>query len=195
MLLYKFVMSREARKWCGSSGVSLMFRSRSWVFLILKALGSGARRWILSVNSFDSLYAGAFLQFTTCGSGWSGLCILIKPLMERAEGFMFVYLQRVSLGIRVLFSLIVCLTRASNVLVGSAVVVQNLLLSMKSCTLVSYCGVGSMTMEFPLSARVTVALFSFSLVWIDLIPFASECVWWVGFCIISVSMRSANNFL
>ena len=34
MLLYKFVMSREEREWCGSSGVSLMFRSRSCVFLI-----------------------------------------------------------------------------------------------------------------------------------------------------------------
>ena len=165
------------------------------MFLILKALGIGARRWIFSVYSFGSLYAGAFLQFTTGRMGWSGLCILIKPLMEGVEGFMFVYLQRVSLGIRVLLSLIVCQTWAWNVLVGSAVAVRNFLLSMKFCILVSYCGVGSMTMEFPLSARVTVALFSFSLVWIDLITFASGCVWWVGFCIISVSMRSATNFL
>ena len=107
MLLYKFVMSREAREWCGSSGVSLMFCSRSCVFLILKALGSGARRWVFSVKSFDSLYAGAFLQFTTGRIGWSGLCILIRPLKEGAEGFVFVYLHRVSLGIRVLLSLTV----------------------------------------------------------------------------------------
>ena len=195
MLLYGFMMSREAREWCGSRGVSLMLRNRSCVFFILKALGSGAGRRIFSVNTFDSLYARAFLQFTTGRIGWSGLCILIRPLMEGAEVFMFVYLHRVSFGIRVLLSLIVCLTWAWNVLVGSAVAVQNLLLSMKFCILVSYWGVGSMTMEFPLSAHVTVALFSFSLVWIDPITFVSGCVWWVGFCIISVLMRSATNFL
>ena len=50
-------------------------------------------------------------------------------------------------------------------------------------------------MEFPLSTRVIIALFSFSLVWIDLITFVSGCVWWVGFCTISVLMRSATNFL
>ena len=37
---------------------------------MLKALGSGAMRWIFSVNSLDSLYAGAFLQFTTGRIGW-----------------------------------------------------------------------------------------------------------------------------
>ena len=36
-----------------------------------------------------------------------------------------------------------------------------------------------MTMEFPLSARVIMALFSFSLVWMDLITFVSgmSCGW------------------
>ena len=32
---------------------------------MLKALGNGVMRWIFSMNSFDSLYAEAFLQFTT----------------------------------------------------------------------------------------------------------------------------------
>ena len=162
---------------------------------MLNALGSGAMRWIFSVNNFDSLYARAFLQFTTGRISWCGLCILISPLIEGAEGFMFVYFHLVSFGIRVLLSLIVCLIWVWNVLVGSAVAVRKLLLSMKFCILVSYWRVGSMTMEFPLSAHVIIALFSFSLVWIDPITFVSGCVWWVGFSSISVLMWSATNFL
>ena len=173
----------------------LMLRNRLCVFFMLKAFGSGARRWTCSVNNFDILYDEAYLQFTTGLIGWSGLCTLIRPLMDGAEVFIFVYLHRVPFGIRVLLSLIVCLTWAWKVLVGSAVAVRNLLLSMKLFILVSYWGVGSMTMEFTLSARVTVELFSFCLVWIDLITFVSEFVWWVGFCIISVLMSSATNFL
>ena len=41
MLECRFVMSDEAREWCGSSGVSLRFCIRSCVFFMLKALGSG----------------------------------------------------------------------------------------------------------------------------------------------------------
>ena len=195
MLLYRLVMSREAREWCGSRGVSWMLRNRSCVFLMLKALGSGARRWTFSVHSFDSLYTGAFLQFTIGRIGWSGLYILIRLLIEGAEGFMFVYFHLVSFGIRVLLSLIVCPTWTWNVLVGSAVAVRNLLLSMKFCVLVSYWRVGSMTMEFPLSARVIIALLSYSLVWTELITFVSGCVWWEGLCTISVLMQSATSFL
>ena len=77
-------MSKEARDWCGSSGVSLRLCNISWVFLMLKAWGRGAIRWIFSANSFESLYAGAFLQFTTGRIGWSGLYILIRLLMEGA---------------------------------------------------------------------------------------------------------------
>jgi len=44
MLEYKFVISNEAREWHGSSGVSLRFCIKSWVFLMLKALGNGMRR-------------------------------------------------------------------------------------------------------------------------------------------------------
>ena len=195
MLLYRFVISREATDWCGSSGVSLILRNTPCFFFILKALGSGAKRWIFSVNSFYSLYAGAFLQFITGRIGCCGLCILIRPLIEGAEGFMFVYFHLVSFGIRVLLSLIVCLTWTWNVLVGSAVAVRKLLLSMKFCILVSYWRVGSMTMEFPLSARVIIALLSYSLVWTELITFVSGCVWWEGLCTISVLMQSATSFL
>ena len=48
------MMSKEAREWCGSSGVSLSFCNTFWVFFTLKAFGSGTIRWIFSVNSLDS---------------------------------------------------------------------------------------------------------------------------------------------
>ena len=92
---------------------------------MLNALGSGAMRWIFSVNSLDSLYAGAFLQFITGRIGWSGWCILIRPFMEGAVGFMFMYRHFESFGITVLLSLIVCLIWVWNVLVGSVAVVWN----------------------------------------------------------------------
>jgi len=44
MLEYMLLMSNEAREWHGISGVSLRFCIRSWVFLILKALGNEVRR-------------------------------------------------------------------------------------------------------------------------------------------------------
>ena len=66
-----------------------------------------------------------------------GLCILIRRLMEGAEGFLFVYFHLETFGIRVLLSLTVCLIWASNVLEGSVVAVRKLL-SMKFCILVSY---------------------------------------------------------
>ena len=71
-------MSKEAREWCGSSGVSLSLCIRSWFFFTFKALGSGAMRWFFSVNSLDSLHAEAFLQITIGRIGWSGLFILIS---------------------------------------------------------------------------------------------------------------------
>ena len=101
-------MSKEAREWCGSSGVSLSLCITPWVFFMFMVLGSGAMRWIFSVNSLDSLYAEAFLQITTGRIGWSGLCILIGPLMEGAEGFMFLYFHLESFGIRVVLSFTVC---------------------------------------------------------------------------------------
>ena len=57
------MMSEEARKWCGSSGMSLGLCIRFWVFFTLKAFGSGAIRWIFSVNSLDSLYARGVSPF------------------------------------------------------------------------------------------------------------------------------------
>jgi hypothetical protein len=66
----------------------------------------------------------------------------------------------------------------------------------KSCIL--DCVVGSITMEFPLSARVIIALLFFNLVWIDLISLASGCVLGLGlvlFCRCNVTVRSATSFL
>ena len=54
MLEYRFVMSKEARVWCGSSGVSLRFCIRSWVFFMVKAWGRGDKWLIVLVNSFDN---------------------------------------------------------------------------------------------------------------------------------------------
>jgi hypothetical protein len=42
------------------------------------------------------LYAGALRQFNTGLMGWSRLWILMSPLIEGAEGFMIVYLHRLS---------------------------------------------------------------------------------------------------
>jgi hypothetical protein len=63
----------------------------------------------------------------------------------------------------------------------------------------SYCVVGSMTMELPLSARVIMALLFFSLVWIDLISLDSVCEEGFGllvlFCRRNFSKWSAASFL
>ena len=82
MLVYRLVMSRVARLWCGSVAVFLRSLSRSWVFFMLKEWGRGANWFIFLVNSFDNLYAGELCQFTTGRMGWSVLCIFITPLME-----------------------------------------------------------------------------------------------------------------
>ena len=131
MLEYMFVMSKEAREWCGSSGVSLSLCIRFWVFFTLKTLYRGAMRWIFSVNSLDSLHAEAFLQFTTGLIGWSGLCILISPLMEGAEGFMFLYFHLEPFGIRVVLPFILCSIWVWNELFGSVMSVRKVVVLYK----------------------------------------------------------------
>jgi len=90
--------------------------------------------------------------------------------MEGAEGFKFMYFHLLSLGLSVLLCFIVFFISVWNVLVGSLVVVMKLFPCRKSCIVDSYCCVGSMTMEFPLSSLAIMALFFFSL---DLIEFIS----------------------
>jgi hypothetical protein len=113
----------------------------------LKEFGSGARCLILSVNNLDSLYAGAFRQLTTSRMGWSGLCNFIRTLMEGADGFILTYFHLCSLGIRVGPCLFAALIWVWNVGVGSVVQVWKSLLRRKSCNLVSYWWVGSITTE------------------------------------------------
>jgi len=68
-------------------------------------------------------------------------------------------------------------------------------LSMKSCIFSSYCRVGRITREFPLSAEATVASLWMSFVWIDFNILSSGCVLlWGDFLWIS-SMRVATCFL
>ena len=117
----------------------------------------------MSVNNLESLYARALCQFTISQMGWSGLCSFIRPLMEGAEGFIMMYFHFCSLGIRVGLCLTAALISVWNVVVGSVVIVWKSLLHRKSCNLVSYWWVGSITMELPLSARVISASLSFSL--------------------------------
>ena len=64
-------------------------------------------------------------------------------------------------------------------IVGSLVVARNLFVSMKSEILDSYCLVCRITREFPLSTRVIMASFSFSLVFMFLATFAS----WFVLCL------------
>ena len=120
---------------CGAIGVSRNFWSRSVVYFTLKMFGRGAILFILCVNSLDSWYAGALRQFTTGLMGCPGLCNFISPLIERAEGFRFMYFHLLSLGISVLLCFVVFLISAWEELVGSLVVVMNLFPCRKSCKL------------------------------------------------------------
>ena len=61
------------------------------------------------VRSWESLYAGAFLQLTTGRIGRSGLCSFIRPFIVGAEGFRSTYLHFESLGMRVVLQLMVFL--------------------------------------------------------------------------------------
>jgi len=150
-------VSREARVNWGSMEVFFSFVIKSVVFSRLYVLGSGARCLIFWVNSLASFYAGAPRQLTTGRMGCSGLCSLISPFMVSAVGFMFMYFHLVSGGMSVLLLFITFQTWDWKVLVGSCVVVWNLLASMKLLILESYCFMGRITREFPLSARVTMA--------------------------------------
>ena len=143
------MISREARLWCGSVGLFSRSFSRSWAFFMLKEWGRGANWFTFLVNSFDSLYAGAFRQFTTWRMGWSGLCIFIRPLMEGADGFMLMYFHLWSLSMRVGLCWIVDLICVWNVLVGSVAFVWKSLFFMKSCSFVSYWCVGSSSDQSP----------------------------------------------
>ena len=72
------------------------------------------------------------------------------------------------------------------------------LVCMNSSILVSYCDVGIITIEFPLSARVIMAPFSFNFVFMFLMVLDSECVFCVcGDLLLTskVLMRSAVIFL
>ena len=98
MLEYMFVMSREANMDVDVTGVCFSSRIISVEFLMLNVYGSEANCLILVVSSWESLYAGAFLQLTTGRISWSSLCSLIRPFIVGAEGFRFTYLHLESLG-------------------------------------------------------------------------------------------------
>ena len=73
-------------------------------------LGSGATSFILWVNSWANLYAGAPLQYTSGRIGCSGLCSLISALIDGAVGFKFKYFHLVSEWMSVLLLLMIFLT-------------------------------------------------------------------------------------
>jgi hypothetical protein len=89
--------------------------------------------------------------------GWVDLCILMRPLMEGAEGFKLIYSHLISRGICVVLAFIVLLIWVWKVLVGPTVEVWKLFSSRKFLILDSCCWIGRMTRELPLSATVTVA--------------------------------------
>jgi len=66
------------------------FLITSRVLSTLCLLGSGASCFMFCMNNPGSLLAGAPLHFTKSGMGWSDLCILIRPLIFGAVGFMFI---------------------------------------------------------------------------------------------------------
>ena len=176
ILEYRFVISRDASVKCVDIGLTCSFWSKSVVFFTLKVFGRGAMLFIFCVNSLERWYAGVLRQFTTGLMGCPGLCNFMSPLMEGAEGLRFVYFHLLSFGISVLLCFMVFLMSAWKELVGSLVMVVNVLLCRKSCILEWYCCVGSMTMELPLSALAVMALFLFSLDLMECISLASGCV-------------------
>jgi len=97
-------MSNEARVKWWSMGVSFSFLITSVVLSTLCLLGSGASCLIFCVNSLTSLEAGPPHQFTMGRMGCSGLCILIRPFIVGAVGFIFTYFHLISCGINVLLS-------------------------------------------------------------------------------------------
>ena len=83
-------------------------------------------------------------------------------------------------------------------LVGSFVAVWELLACMKSCILESYCLMGKITKEFPLSVCVIMASLFLSLVFMVLIVLASGCALYLGWELLfscRVFMCSAVIFL
>ena len=110
LLVYRFVMSNEARAKWGSMGVPASFLSKSLVFSRLYLLGRGAMSLIFWVDKRASLYAEAPRQLSTGRIGCSGLCNLISPLMDGVVGFRFMYFHFVSEGISVLLLLITFIT-------------------------------------------------------------------------------------
>jgi hypothetical protein len=138
-------------------------------------------------------------QFTTGLIGIPGLCNFISPFMEGLDGFRFMYFHLLSLGISVLLCFILFLISVCYVLVGSLVVVMKLLPCRKFCILDSYCCVGRITMEFPLSTVGIMALLSFSLDLIDFIVLVLGCVQceWLGllFCCSVLKLLFSCRFL
>jgi len=153
------------------------FFSRSEVFSRLFMLGSRATSFIFWVNSWANVYAGAPLQFTTGRTGCSDLCSLISPLIDGAVGFKFKYFHLVSEGMSVLLLFMTFLTWDRKDLVASFVEVWKWFVCKNSSILFSYCDVGRITRELPLSARVIMSPFSFSLVFMFLIVLNSVRVW------------------
>ena len=82
---YMFVMSREANMDVGVIGVCFSSWTSSVEFLMLNVYGSEANCLILVVSSWESLYAGAFLQLTTGRIGWSSLCSYIRLCIVGAD--------------------------------------------------------------------------------------------------------------
>jgi hypothetical protein len=107
--VYKFVMFREASLKWGRIGVFFNLSINSQVLSTLCVFGRGATCLIFGVNSFASLYAGAFRQLTTGLMGRFGLCILIRPFMVGDAGFMLTYFHLASCRIRVLLLFLFCL--------------------------------------------------------------------------------------
>jgi len=96
--------------------------------------------------------------------------------MDRAVGFILMCFHVISGGISVLLLFMAFLTRTCKVLVGFFVEVWKLFVCMKSYIFDSYCAVGKITREFPLSAHLIRVPWSLSSVFMDLIALDSECV-------------------
>ena len=107
--------------------------------------------------------------------------------MDGAVGFRFMYLHLASEGMSVLLLLTIFLTWDWKAFVGSLAEVLKWFVCMNSSILLSYCVVGKITRELPLSARVIIAPLSFSLVLMFLMVLDSVyvlrvCVYVWGSC-------------
>ena len=133
------------------------------MFVTLYVKGRGVCEVNFSASILASLYPGAFLQFLIGLMDVSSLCIFTKPFKVGAVGFKFTYFHFSLLCITLWQSFTVFLISLCRFMVMSVFAIVKLLLEIKTSTFMLYSSWYKITIEFPLSALETMALFFINL--------------------------------